>query len=38
MHHNLLRAGLAAAIVVDNLADAKAFCARHGLIRVDKLR
>lgn len=33
MHPRLLRAGLAASCVVDNLDDAKAFCRLHGLIR-----
>lgn len=33
MHPRLIAAGMAASAVVDNLADAKAFCARHGLIR-----
>lgn len=32
MHPRLLRAGLAASCVVDNLDDAKAFCRLHGLI------
>lgn len=38
MHPRLIAAGMAASAVVDNLADAKAFCALHGLIKVDKLR
>lgn len=32
MHPRLLRAGLAASCVVDNLVDAKAFCKLHGLV------
>ena len=32
MHPRLIRAGLAASIVVDNLEDAKAFCRLHSLI------
>lgn len=32
MHPRLLRAGLAASCVVDNLVDAKAFCKLHALV------
>lgn len=33
LHPRLLAAGMAASCVVDNLADAKAFCALHRLVR-----
>jgi hypothetical protein len=33
MHPRLIRAGLAASCVVDNLADAKEFCRLHRLVR-----